>query len=386
MKILIVTTKPPSSESATPVRNKYLLSALRQIADVTYVCITDEYSSVQQSVFKKNIYGNTIFISVPKLNIIKKFIYLLHRKIPYLERLRNNPNISNIPYKNIYDYIHLEELDAFYAVERLLPMLKGKLVLDAHNVDFIRFSDSYKQYSLINKIADIVYLPIFKKMEVSALRKVTHILACSEEDKRIFSKFVNKEKITVIPNGVDTSFFRPNYKNYTPKTIIFMGLLSYPPNEDALTFYISSVHKQVLRKFSDYRLLIIGKGLTAKIKRLIDKSENISYQGFVSDVREYIGKSEVCICPIKQGSGTRLKILEYMAMGKPVVSTTKGCEGLEVQKDNNILIADTAQEFAESIITLLSNSHKAKEIGLNGRKLVVEKYDWEKIGKKLEYI
>ena len=162
----------------------------------------------------------------------------------------------------------------------------------------------------------------------------------------------------------------------------FMGSLSYQPNSTSINIYLNRVHPIVKKEIPDIKFYIIGKDCPEWLMQQSKLDNSIKIIGFVKDVRSYICNADVCIAPIVAGSGTRLKILEYMAMGKPVVSTSIGAEGLEVENNRNILIADEWNRFAGIIVELLNSNCLSEKIGLNGRSLVEEKYDWKSIAEK----
>ena len=129
----------------------------------------------------------------------------------------------------------------------------------------------------------------------------------------------------------------------------------------------------------------VGKDMPENLKSSL-KSKNVILKGYVEDIREVLSFCSVMVVPLRYGGGTRIKILEAIAMEKSVVSTSLGCEGIEVHSGENILIADTPESFADSVVKVLTDSVLREKIGKNGRKLVQEKYDWEKIAQKLEEI
>lgn len=221
-------------------------------------------------------------------------------------------------------------------------------------------------------------------MEIEVFAKMDFILTCSDNDKKYFKKYFPENKISVIPNGVDSSFFKPCKMGKTEKmTVVFVGLLSYPPNSDGLKFYLKEIHPLVKIKIPNVKFLIIGKHPPIWLEKIAKKDQSIQLIGYVRDIREYISKAKVCICPLRFGSGTRIKILEYMAMGKPVVSTTKGAEGIDYADGRTIFIRDNPEKFAQGIIKLLIDHKLAIYMGNQARKLVKQKYDWKKIVSKL---
>ena len=151
--------------------------------------------------------------------------------------------------------------------------------------------------------------------------------------------------------------------------------MSYFPNSDAVQLICTKIAPKLDDKI---RFIIIGKEPPT-----IRKPKNVDFLGYVDDVKRYIRKSDICIAPLRYGSGTRLKILEYMALGKPVISTSKGAEGLEYINSVNMIIEDNIDSFPERILELIEKKSKRDEIGKNARQLIEEKYDWDIYKEKL---
>lgn len=190
---------------------------------------------------------------------------------------------------------------------------------------------------------------------------------------------LKKEQVAVVPNGVDVSAFEVGVADSGSRTLVFNGALTYNANYDAMEFFLSEIFPEVIRQLPDVKLQITGSTTGVDLNRL-SLNQNVRLTGYLEDIRPVVSGSWVCVVPLRLGGGTRLKILEAMALGTPVISTSKGAEGLEVQSGKHILIADTPASFAEQTIRLLESAELRERLALNARKLVEEKYDWSKIG------
>jgi glycosyltransferase involved in cell wall biosynthesis len=185
-------------------------------------------------------------------------------------------------------------------------------------------------------------------------------------------------RVEVVPNGVDCEANRPHLVEPMPKTLIFNGALTYDANYDAMYYFLSQIYPLIRQQVPKVTLTITGSPKGVDLESLqIDKS--VSLSGYVEDIRPLVAGSAACVVPIRQGGGTRLKILEAMALGTPVVSTSKGAEGLEVTPERDILIADEPYEFAAQVVRLLGNVGLAEQLALQARRLVEEQYDWTEI-------
>jgi glycosyltransferase involved in cell wall biosynthesis len=155
--------------------------------------------------------------------------------------------------------------------------------------------------------------------------------------------------------------------------------MDWLPNEDGVAYFIREILPLIRQQVPQVSLRIVGRKPSADLESLAARQENVELTGWVEDVRPFLARGAVCIVPLRIGSGTRLKIFEAMAMGKAVVSTSIGAEGLPVQPGENILMADDPHTFAQSVVSLLRDPTRRRKIGLAARKLVADNYSWERI-------
>jgi len=214
-------------------------------------------------------------------------------------------------------------------------------------------------------------------------RFLHHFTACtvvSPQEKSILDHMIpNQEKIRVLPNGVDLKQFQPDSEQPVENTLIYNGALTYSANLDAMNFFLELIYPQVKVQLPDVSLSITGSYKGVDLSEL-DIDDTVKLTSFLPDIRPAITKSWIVVVPLRTGGGTRIKILEAMALGTPVISTTKGAEGLEVTPEKNILIADNPDDFARQTIRLLQDSDLRSHLSINGRKLVEAKYGWDEIG------
>jgi glycosyltransferase involved in cell wall biosynthesis len=190
---------------------------------------------------------------------------------------------------------------------------------------------------------------------------------------------LNPKKICVIPNGVDTNYHFPMDEPPRANTLVFNGSLRYQANFDAMAHFLKHIFPAILSENPLVRLSITGRNDGVAFDRL-PNLDCVDFTGYLDDVRPVVRRSWVCVVPLRMGGGTRLKILEAMALGTPVVSTSKGAEGLSVTQGKNILIADDPGEFAIHVARLLRDPMLRQSLSLNASQLVKEKYGWEMIG------
>ena len=188
--------------------------------------------------------------------------------------------------------------------------------------------------------------------------------------------------LAVIPNGVDLDWCSPGIAEPRPNTLVFNGSLTFSANYDAMRYFLSEIFPRIRAEFPEVTLKITGSTARVALDAL-PLDENVTLTGYVEDIRPVVAGSWACVVPLRIGGGTRLKILEAMALGTPVVATSKGAEGLDVTPGQNILIADDPARFAAQTLHLLRDANLRQQLAQNGRKLVEEKYSWTKIGQKL---
>lgn len=233
-----------------------------------------------------------------------------------------------------------------------------------------------------------------RKIFETAIEKMVYnfaslILTVSEKEKNfLISLGINKDRINITPNGVDTSTFvksidttkvRECYDLADNPVIVFVGNMEYLPNREAARLISLKIAPKVKTFVKNAKFLIVGR-INGPIY------PNSSFTGIVEDVVPILAASDVAIAPLLHGSGTRLKILEYLSCALPVVSTSIGVEGLNVVNEEHLLIEDDMDEFAIKVIKLLQDEELRKQLGNSGRELVVSRYDWQKIVKNLSDI
>ncbi len=221
--------------------------------------------------------------------------------------------------------------------------------------------------------------------ELDYLRRSTRVLTVSDTDTALFAKEINPEKITTIPTGVDIDYFQPT-GGEEPDSVVFTGSMDWMPNEDGILYFVAEILPLIRQQRPETKLWVVGRKPGKSIRALAESDPGIQVTGRVEDIRPYIAKGAVYVVPLRVGSGTRLKIFEAMAMGKAVVSTTIGAEGLPVTGGSNIILADEPQQFAESVCRLLTSPEERRQVGNAARRLVEEKYGWGAVARHLENV
>lgn len=255
-------------------------------------------------------------------------------------------------------------------------------VLFAHNVEAVIWQ---RHYEVARKsLWKALSWREWKKMDAAERRysqKADHVLVVSENDRAAFARFLDPQKLTVIPTGADTEFFQPSQENEMPNSLVFTGSMDWLPNEDGIFYFVDEIFPLIRRQAPDVTLCIVGRRPSQRLQDLVSRVPNIQLTGWVQDVRPFLAKRAVYIVPLRIGGGTRLKIFEAMSMAKAVVSTSVGAEGLPVKNGEHLLLADDPANFAESTLRLLASASQRAQIGYAARHLVEENYSWVKVSK-----
>jgi glycosyltransferase involved in cell wall biosynthesis len=272
---------------------------------------------------------------------------------------------------------HTRHAATLLFAQKLWP--KAKIVANSHNVESVLLRQNARSD---RKTAD--YLNKVKNYEIKILSEFDLVWTCSEDDLLKYQKIgVKPKKLSVLPNGVDLRKFAISERRELAEkpTILFTGTLCYEPNIQGIQWFYSFVWPLIKSRITEVQLHLVGLSPAEEVWNLAKVDKNISISPNVPDVRPYLSRSHVGICPLLSGSGTRLKILEAFGAGVPMVSTRIGAEGLYAEKSTHIVIADDSVSFADAVVGLLENPEEANRLRSNARKLAEEKYDWEIIVK-----
>ncbi len=386
MKILFVTPYNPANPTfGAALRIFHVLDQLCKFHDVTVVGFSatgGEDELVEQI---PSLKGKVHFLYYHKSALKDKWNQFLAFLTPHSRGKRaimHSPLqklIDDILKTEEFDFIQCEFPDmAFHNFNS-----KALKVLDAHNVE----------YDNMRRMAKVKDRPLrrfyyriesekMKKDELEMAQKQDAIFTTSERDKLLFDKDTPEVPKFVVPNGVDLDYFRPTDIEPEKHTLVFVGMMTYVPNYDGVLYFLDEIFPRIISVIPDAKIYIVGKNPPASITKRANK--NIIITGFVEDVRPYIHKASVYVVPLRMGGGTRLKIVEALSMKKPIVTTSIGCEGINVENRKSVLIADEPQKFADAVIELCRDRELANQLTHAGYDLVQQKYGWDSVGYKLD--
>ncbi len=277
-----------------------------------------------------------------------------------------------------FDIIQIE--DSFMAQyhNAIPPTVRSRTVLTLIDVVFDKYDRIYCfEKQLSRRLRLWLYSRMMRRWEPRYLERFDRCVAMSSRDRDLLLALNPRLRIDVVPNGVDTHTHRPLPPppgNAVPR-LIFVGNMDYRPNVDAAVRLCNRILPLIRDRVGKVEVWIVGTNPRPELRLL--NGNDVHVTGRVGDVQPYYQQSQVCVVPLRAGGGTRLKILEAMALGRPVVSTTIGCEGLDAVEGRHLLIADSDEEFAAKTARLLLDQALWQDLSRCARQLVEQKYDWD---------
>ena len=258
------------------------------------------------------------------------------------------------------------------------------LVVDSHNIDY----DLARQYahngSLVRRLYAEANWRKLRREELATYRDADGVYLCSASDERRLLNEAPNVRTAVIPNAADVEYYQPGPDDPRPdgRTVTFFGLLSYVPNVDGVVYFLRDIWPRIAATHPEARCKIIGGGPPPSLLALA--GPRVDLAGFMPDLRPHLAAAAAVVVPLRLGGGTRLKIVEAMAMGKAIVSTSLGAEGIEAVPGRDILIEDKPAAFADAVSCLLAEPGLAARIGQSARQLATDRYSWSEAGRGLE--
>jgi len=395
MNLLFLSTRSPYPLiSGHSLRTYHILKGAAQIHHVTFVTFVQlpEHELKKENLdhlrsFCKGVYPFEIPADMSKMTLVKMLFLNLFSSLPFVAQKYDAPlmrqKIREIIQKDHIDLVHVDLLPLAVYINEFENLPK---ILVNHNVESIRL---YRWFKTEANPVKKAYLGIqwlkLRKFERSAMNKFDGCVVVSEVDKELLLKMGVKSKLFVVPTGTNTKFFTPSNGRVFENSVLWIGHMDVHTNRDAVLYFWKEIYPILKKKYPEIKVTFVGTAPPKEIAEAAQKDGQVKATGFVEDIRPYINEAAVMVVPIRIGSGTRLKILDAMAMGKAIVSTSVGCEGLNVNDGKDILIADNPGDFANKTIDLLRDSDKRTRLEKNAIELA-KTYDWELITQKQEAV
>lgn len=259
------------------------------------------------------------------------------------------------------------------------------VISDTHEVEYDLLYRTFEHSrDIFWKLLSYLGYRLGKPEEIRLCKRFDALLTTTKRDHDVFRRDLPDLKIFVIQNGVPSKFFDLPQTQPEPKTMVFMGLMSFYPNHHGLLYFLDEIFPIILLKVPEARLYVVGANPTRDVRKRA--SDRVVVTGFVEDVRPYVARAEVFIIPLLIGGGIRGKALEAMAMKIPIVTTTVGCEGINLKHGESALFADSPVEFADAVVRLFNDSALRAGIANRACRFVLEEHNWAEKGKELERV
>ncbi len=253
-------------------------------------------------------------------------------------------------------------------------------VLFQHNVETVLWKRQARyEPNMVKRLTFKLEAAKMDRYERATVRRFHHVIAVSEQDRALMTEMTAPQRITVVPTGVDLERYRFSGTISGDRLVVFTGSMDWEANIDGIEFFCRDVWPQVLAKVPKAKFRVVGRNPHPRVKKLA--SDSVEITGTVPSVIEHLEQAAVFVVPLRIGGGTRLKIYEAMAMGKAVVSTSVGAEGLDVHHGRDIMLADDAPSFANDIVELLTNRELRARFGAAAAELAAQ-YSWPAIGRR----
>jgi polysaccharide biosynthesis protein PslH len=388
MKILVLDEEFPfPTNTGKRTRSFNLYRRLARLLQIRYVAYGDANSDAAEALRRDGIEPAVVASKLADKHGLLFYCRLLANlasPLPYIVSSHYSPLYRTVVQDQVASFqpdLVLCEWTPYTIYANALTSVK-KLVA-AHNVE----ADIWQRYyqNEENRLRRWYIREQWRKVaafERTALSWVDAAFAVSELDRQRLLQGRPGLPIAVVPNGVDLDYFRPMREPVGRDDIVFTGSMDWRPNQDAARYFVAEILPLLRRERPNLNCTFVGRSPPSDIRALADKP-GFQVTGTVDDVRPFVARAAVYVVPLRIGGGSRLKILEALAMGRPVVSTTVGAEGLDVEPDRHVVLADDPRSFAASVLKLLDDRDRCSRMAAEGRRLVEERYGWDALSGKL---
>jgi glycosyltransferase involved in cell wall biosynthesis len=368
------------------IRTGKLLEKLSEIFDVTLI---SNLESPKDDVYVKNISRLcTNFHAVPWKEV-KKYTFRFYLRLLVRQLSRYPITVLNDHSKRLeetvltvlaqgkYDLVICDFAQSGLNFRRVrgYPSL-----LFQHNVEsMIPYRHFRASRDPVSRI--FWWLQWFKmrRYEQQLCQNFDAIVTVSEADKCILEKEFCARNVYAIPTGVDTEYFSSSETSIQENSAVFVGAMDWLPNEDGVLFFVREIFARIKNQVNSFKFTVVGRNPSPALLRELRKYPEITVTGWVEDVRPYLATHALCVIPLRIGGGTRIKVYEAMSMGKGIVSTVVGTEGLPVVDGENVVLADEAEDFADAVVRLLRDRSERDRIGSAARTFVEGNCSWRKV-------
>ncbi|MGC8906043.1 MAG: glycosyltransferase [Desulfomonilaceae bacterium] len=387
MRVLWISPKLPfPPESGDKLRQFNLIKRLSQRTEISLAAFVIKREEEEYASYMRQYCRRVRTFYSPNRSYARRLLAMASHAVPYyVWRYHSRTAIEYVRNQLAQFRPHVLQIEHTYMGEyvRAIPHdMRPPSVLTKHNLD----ADlAYQSYRLAKgSVAKTFWWLEWKKMsryEPAVDKSMSALVVMSQEDKnRLLAKEQTLPPIEIVENGVDTALLRPLSPVHDP-VAIFVGAFDYLPNQDAAFWFCKEILPRIKEFHVNAKVLLVGRNPSGSVTQLM--SDGVEVHADAPDVLPYYRRAAVAVAPLRGGSGSRLKILEAMALGRPVVSTQKGAEGLELEPGKDFLQADDPTAFAAAVASLIRDRKLYRSIAEHARKTVEAKYDWDIAAQKM---
>lgn len=393
MRILFLTPYLPYPlNNGGLIRVHHLLVNLGEKHDVTAICMEPDNDAQAKGISVIEGHGVTVK-TVPVANNQKKELKRLYQLLslvsskPYQYKQYHSNAMQNAISEHLgsnnYDLLMVEFSQmGYYDLDTNIPSF-----VDQHNVEYEIMHRTFEtEKSPLRRLLAYSEWKKYYKHEIENCEKFIGCLTTSQRDAEILQQRSPNMECHVIPNGVDSEFFKSSHTEIDPNMVLFTGTISYYPNTEGIVWFYKNVWPLIVEKKPNATFCIAGKSPPPEVQAIAESDPAVTATGMVDDMRDYYNKAAVVVVPLRVGGGTRLKILEGMSMSKAIVSTSIGAEGINHTNGQDILLKDTPEEFSNAVLEVMADSTLRETLENGGRKLVESQYDWRAVTDKLSSV
>ncbi|MBM4424765.1 MAG: glycosyltransferase [Chloroflexi bacterium] len=390
MLLLFLTPQlPHPPRQGTAIRNWGLIKSLSARHEISLLTFADGSETITPEL--RSACPRIETVTSPHRTAANRLRDLFLSPLPDLAHRLASPQfaerLSSLIHTLHFDAIFVEGLELAPFLRSTLTPPPSTIIYDAHNAETLLQRRAFAT-DLRNPrrwpaaLYSIIQTRRLSRFEADVCRRAHRVTCVSAEDSAALRALVPTLEPIIIPNGIFLSEYANSKLQTSNLKLVFTGKMDYRPNVDAVTWFARDILPLIQREAADVRFVIVGQKPTEAVQRLSER-KGVVVTGAVDDARPHIAGAAVYVAPLKMGGGTRFKLLEAMALRRPIVSTTLGAEGFAVQSGRELLLADAAADFANAALSLLRDEAKQRALIEHGYEFV-KQYDWEKIVPKLE--
>jgi polysaccharide biosynthesis protein PslH len=393
VRILVVTTKSPYPLFEGRALRSYNLikqaAKRHEIHLASFIQTPEEVAGIEHmKSICSVVRSHRLYFDNPRMDGLRDALRELPRAAPLpvvkYDTAAMRQTLRELLATHRYDLVHVDMLH----LSEYLDLFEGlPTVLMGHNVESMILE---RRAANESRWLARTYLRYqhrkLVRYETRACQRATKVVAVSRADADVLAAWTGRDDIAVVPNGVDTSFFDVPAVPFKPGSMVYVGGFTWFPNEDAIQYFARDVLPLIAKEVPEANLTVVGKNPDNAAVRALSENPRIKLTGMVDDIRPLVAESAVYIVTLRIGGGTRLKILDALSMSKAIVSTSIGCEGLEVTDGQDITVADDPQSLANAVVRLLRDPDEARRLGRAGRALVEQRYEWNVLGEGLDSV